>query len=579
MNLKSKLLSAALAALLVLPLAGCGGGSGGGGAKPAGGSGGGTSSVQASRGTPDTEPVDAAWQEALKKNGTFSEAFLRLGDIMQTGQPNHADDVKLPKGLQHASYDNMYHNKKYQYRDKDMQSAKNPMDMKQAAGRWVQVQEYVFPGMGMLQGHIANGFHLVLNADGTGTYDKYGGVDEGNYIKPVKWNDRTITLTFPHETSGHYSLEGNRLIYCQQLQAGIEEVYVFERESDFMAKLPLSPGMVLQLGGSPSDTAFSSNAIIDGPDLGKELPGQVYRLKQWSEGGKVTKADAKDPTTNPADHFIVLVKTGERGGYGYVRSGDPEDKWFFPLGDDDKYRQQKKDVSFAFLHDMFFYWDAKDGLTEYWYIERPGYGTEIKYGRLEVSGKTVKWYPRWYGGLKADLCLEYELAEGEKPPKSHIAVGPANSRKSFGIPEGPRTKAGFWRLDRIQGYRDFVKKPMTKEEREKAPSGPAEASSVEELQKIIDARFTYGEDARKYGADLWYVLEPDGTGYMRVWDKYFDLVWNDNEIYYYDVSGRHLLSIAVGSFYFDRGGAALVRLFKDELNPVPPRPKELGGKG
>ncbi len=578
MNLKSKLLHAALAALLVLSLTGCGGGGDGGGAKPAGGGAAGKSSVQASRGIPDKEPVDAAWQEALKRNGTFSEAFLRLGDIMQSGQPDHADDVKLPKELRHASYDNMYHNKKYHFRDKDMQSAKNPIDMKKVAGRYVQVQEYVFPGQGMLIGHVANGYHLVLNADGTGTFDKYGAVDGDNYVKPVKWNDRTITLSFPDETSGHYSLEGNRLIYCQQLRGNMEEVYVFERESDFMAKLPLSPGMVLQLGGSLSDTAFSSNAIIDGPDLGKDLPGRIYRLKQWSENGKVTKADAKDPTTNPADHFIVLVPTGERGGYGYVRSGDTEDKWFFPLGDDDQFRKQKKDVSFAFLHDMFFYWDARDGLTEYWLIERPGYGTEIKYGRIEVSGKTVKWYPRWYGGIRTGLCLEYELAENENPPRSHIAVGPANSRRSFGIPDGPRTKAGFWRLDRIQGYRDFLKKPMTKEEREKAPNGLAEAASAEELQRIIDERFTYGEDARKYGADLWYVLEPDGTGYMRVWDKYFNLVWNDGEIYYYDVSGRHLLSIAVGSFYFDRGGAALVRLFKDELNPVPPRPAELGGK-
>ena len=573
MDFKKKLLGAALAALLLVPLAGCGGGGG----TPSGG-GGGKSSVQASRGTPDKEPVDAAWQEALKRNGTFSEAFLRLGDIMQTEQPNHPDNVKLPRELKHASYDNQYHNKKYHYRDGEMQSAKGPVDMKKVAGRWVQVQEYIYPGMGMLIGHIANGYHLVLKEDGTGTFDKYGAVDGDNYVKPVKWNDRTITLTFPHETSGHYSLEGNRLIYCQQMRGNIEEVYVFERESDFMAKSPLSPGMVLQLGGSVSDTAFSSNAIIDGPDLGKELPGQVYRLKQWTEGGKVTKADAGDPTTNPADHFIVLVPTGERGGYGYVRSGDTEDRWFFPLGEDDKYRKQKKDIAFAFLHDMFFYWDNRDGLTEYWYIERPGYGTEIKYGRIEVSGRTVKWYPRWFGGIRTDLCLEYELAEGEKPPVSHIAVGPANSRKSFGIPEGPRTKAGFWRLDRIQGYKDFVKMPMTKEEREKAPKGPAEAATVEALQKLIDERFTYGEDARKYGVDLWYVLEPDGTGYMRVWDKYFDLVWNDNEIYYYDISGRHLLSIAVGSFYFDRGGAAFVRLFKDEQNPVPPRPAELGGK-
>ena len=59
MDFKKKLLGAALAALLLVPLAGCGGGGG----ASSGGSG--KSSVQASRGTPDKEPVDAAWQEAL----------------------------------------------------------------------------------------------------------------------------------------------------------------------------------------------------------------------------------------------------------------------------------------------------------------------------------------------------------------------------------------------------------------------------------------------------------------------------------------------------------------------------------
>ena len=576
MNCKAKLLCAIFAALLVVPIFGCGGGGG----KSGGGSGGGKSSVQASRGTPDTGPVDPEWQEILKRNGTYSAAFLRLGEMMESGQPNHPDNVKLPRELQHATYDNLYHNKKYHYLDGEMQSAKGPMDMKKVAGRYVQVQEFVFPGVCRFVDHIACGMHLVLNEDGTGTFDKYGAVDvsdPGSYIKPVKWNDRTITLTFPYEASGHYSLEGNRLIYTQQMRGGIEEIYVFERESDFMAKLPLSPAMVLQLGGCPSDTAFSSNAIIDGPDLGKDLPGKVYRLKQWSADGTVTKASAGDPTSNPADHFIVLVDTGERGGYGYVRNGDTEDAWFYPLGYEDKPRKQKKDIIWAFLHDTFFYWDKKDNLTEYWMIERPGYGAELKYGHIEVDGKTVKWYPRGYNNLQTDLCLEYELAEGEKPPKSHIAVGPMNN-KNFQIPEGPRTKAGLWRVDRIQGYKDFIKLPPTVAEREANPKQRAEAPSVEELKRIIDERFTYGEDARKYGADLWYVLEPNGTGYMRVWDKYFELVWNDNEIYYYDISGRHLLSIGVGSMLYDRGGVCIVRLFKDELNPVPPRPAELGGK-
>ena len=105
---------------------------------------------------------------------------------------------------------------------------------------------------------------------------------------------------------------------------------------------------------------------------------------------------------------------------------------------------------------------------------------------------------------------------------------------------------------------------------------PSESCEEEGVAKRIAAELTkLGYDKVEFG----YCMMPDGTGYMRVWDKYFDLVWNDNEIYYYDVSGRHLLSLSVGCFYFDRGGAAIVRLFKDELNPVPPRPKELGGKG
>ena len=565
MKMILKILGAALALVMAIAVMGCDSNTKSG------------STGQVYRGTPDSGPVDAEWHKVLEQNGTFYEAYLRLDDLMKNGSPYQPiTGIKLPKELQHATYDTNYHNKKYHYRDKDMQTYKNPADMKKVAGRYVQVQEFVYPGMGMFVGHVANGMHLVLNEDGTGTFDKYGPVDgdeNASYIKPVKWNDRTITMTFPMEMGGHYSLEGNRLTVCTKMNAGIEEVYVFERESDYIANLPLTPAMVLQMGYSPSDNSFSSNSIIDGEDLGKELPGKVYRLKQWTQGGKTVPAKADDPTTNPADHFIVLVESGNRFGYGYVRNGDTEDAWFYPIAFEDKHRQNKKEISYAMLHDMFFYWDRRDNLLETWLIERPGYGTDKKYSKIEVSGKTVKWYPRGLSALDTDLCLEYELSEGEKPPVSHTSIGPVNNRK-FVIPNGPKTMAGFWRLDRIQGYKDYGKIPTGEHGHKK----PAEATSVEELKKIIDERFTYGEDARKLGVDLWYVLEPDGTGYMRVWDKYFELVWDDNEIYYYDISGRHLLSLGVGSFYIHRGEISIARLFKDELNPVPPRPKELGGK-
>lgn len=569
MKIFTKLLGAALAILLAISVLGCDSSSK-------------TGSSKVYRGTPDTGPVDAQWQEVLKQNGTFYEAFLGLSDIMKKGPANHPDDVKLPKELRKQSYDGTYYTKKYPLRGDSMQSAKEAYDMKKVAGRWVVVQD-IMTDYGQLIGHIANGYHLILKEDGTGTFDKYGAIDGDSYIKPVKWDGRKINLTFPNAMDGYYTIDGNRMILCMRIRAKLEEIFVLERESDFMANLPLSPGMVLQLGATISDESFSSNAVIDGPDLGKELPGQVYRMTQWSEGGKVTKASSSDPTTNPADHFVVLVQASDRGGYGYFRSGDTEDAWFFPLGDTDKYRNTKKDISFALLHDTFFYWDKKDNIFEYWLIDRPNYGWEKKYGRFELSGNTLKWYPRYFGALSTDLCVEYELTQGEKPPVSHTSVGPMNNRK-FEIPDGPRTKAGFWRLDRIMGYNDYVKPPMTLKDKEKYQKDQADkmaALAMKDpmaLKKFQESLFIYGEDVRKYGTDLWYVLNPDGTGYMRVWDKYFELVWNDDMIYYYDISGRHILSIGVGTILADKGGIAQVRLFKDELNPAPPRPKELGGK-
>ena len=138
------------------------------------------------------------------------------------------------------------------------------------------------------------------------------------------------------------------------------------------------------------------------------------------------------------------------------------------------------------------------------------------------------------------------------------------------------------KLCRITGYNDFVGPPPSAGQRKKKADAQAKAmrkiKSMEDIKALRERRFTYGEDERKYGVDLWYGPEPDGTGCMRMWDKYFELVWNDNEISYFDVSGRHILSIGVGTILGDKGGIAQTRLFKDDLNPVPPRPKELGGK-
>ena len=62
---------------------------------------------------------------------------------------------------------------------------------------------------------------------------------------------------------------------------------------------------------------------------------------------------------------------------------------------------------------------------------------------------------------------------------------------------------------------------------------------------------------------------------MRVWNRYFEVVWNDDEQDYYDISGRHKMGVIVGELDYD---GTFMRMFKDELNEVPEYPDELKDK-
>ena len=310
-----------------------------------------------------------------------------------------------------------------------------------------------------------------------------------------------------------YYLEGENLILCFEMIMGDNMSWTFERDTRQNDMLRAHEDEV---------TGFNGHRLSK---------GKLYRLARVYEGGKKTDADAGSAEYSPEDHFVVMVETDEEthNGFGYMRSG---------ITDTALYYQSDRGI-FKLINE-----DTKDRSN--------GMG-RTKF-EIEDDDTLLRLWPEYQ--RVSDKYYEYELCDGEEAPISHLAVGPTADR-NFEIPEGTHEKAGVWRLDRVYSYFYLAGDPLAETE---LPESDVNA---------------YGTETRKYDADIWYVLRDDGTGYMRVWNKYFEVVWSDDEQYYYDISGRHKLGTVVGEIDYD---ALFTRLFKDELNEVPEYPDELKDK-
>ncbi len=327
----------------------------------------------------------------------------------------------------------------------------------------------------------------------------------------VSWNGKTITLPAPAEMEYTYYVEDNQLILTNLMDIGYEMSFVFERDN-------------------ASNAFVRAHENEESQYLGRRLPkeAKVYRLARSVENGQETEASAGDALMNPKNHFVVIVETDEdeESGYGYMRDGKDDTAIYY---------ETKRNLIKLIDEDT---------------SDRSG-GTGRRRFEFDNDGSLLRFWPGY--GNNEKTYMEYELREGEEAPRCHLSIGPFPERE-FEIPEGTHKEAGFWRLDRIPAYMYFYSDPFM--------LGSAEASSG----------FIWGTDTRKYDADVWYVLKKDGTGYMRVWDKYFEVVWSDDVQYYIDVSGMHKMGTVVGEVDYDD---SFVRLFKDEINEVPEYPEEL----
>ena len=342
--------------------------------------------------------IDEEWMAVLSANGTMYDAFYALPDIMKSEKPDHKDDVKLPEGLTKDNYD--YYNEV----PEDWELP--PGDMAATAGRWIP-HTALYMGIETDYSWIKEAgvdFHLILNADGTGSCNMYGSTEA-----EVTWNETNIVLTNPQRMECTYELNGDTLNIWYLPKEDREQSWVFIRDG--------------------AQVASDEDKDGEEEDLGQELrDGKLYRLVCLYENGEEKKAEAGDPDTDPEDHFAVLVETdGEKhSGYGYYRDGDEDVPIYYQTERNliKKIRENTADRS------------AGMGRTKF---------------ESEDGGKRIRIWPRYQND--PTLYMEYELADDkeEEIPVSHLAVGPMPDRE-FEIPEGERELLGFYRLDRIPEY-------------------------------------------------------------------------------------------------------------------------------
>ena len=458
--------------------------------------------------------IDPEWQEILMDNGTIYDAFYEYAWIIDEESPTHTDDVKLPAGLSKQDYS--YYEKSAEELD---HSDLAPGDMDAVAGIWLPGIAKIMDIESDFGSVIAAGVdkHLILNADGSGECNVWDVDSE------LTWTPEYIHLNKPLECDWTYELsdDGNELTTWYTVMGIGQEWEVHYIRKEFY-----------------ESTMYATVQTGD-HDLGKKLPeeAKMYELVCIVDGDTVSKATEGDPALDPKDNYLVLVETDKtrHGGYGY-------------------FRRENEDTP--------IYYQSNRNLAKTINENTADRSRGMDHTRIETEDKDiVKLWPDYQHD--PDLHMEYQLSDASKIPVSHVSLGPVENR-DFEIPEGSHDKAGFYHLDRIPLYMYRFKDTFY-----------GDPEHFTDLWNGLDD-VVFGTDTRKYDCDIWYVLDEDGTGYMRIMRNYFELAWCDDEIYYYDASGRHKLGNVPGEIDFD---SCFVRLFLDEINPVPERPVELGGPG
>lgn len=464
------------------------------------------------------DPAKAAEREAihdmLRENGTFYEAYWSLTDTLVPGYKYEAPDHKwdeTPWESQGSEFRRKY------------------PDLKESD----VTGKYVFTSQ-TYEGETTDYSYLLTMDD---SYNSVLWIEEGSVGQlnrfgqetPVRWNmDGWINMGLPDSATWELNGDELHIIYNENTR----DVYTRVETDD-------APPVIK----SPQEQEAKGY---------KKIEGRVYRLVRKVDPEVASYTDGY-PGWEECDPFGTVIESSDENfvvftddGYGFSRS-------------------QGKDFSFYYLEDRD-YWEPVingffKGVQEYAYTAE---GVDEGEGNhYEVRGSTLRVYksdayatevyyddnPDVWKVTMYDTWDEYELTDETYVITRNPDIGMPDSWDELVIPPGDHDNAGLWEMTEILYHYD-PEVAYVYDYKDADSSSPREY--FDEMGHGQDIKVT-GDEVRSKGRNFYINLQEDGRGWVHVFGKDFPLIWSNEGIFGYDVSGKFCLwdGSGTGDEYID----------------------------
>ena len=464
------------------------------------------------------DPAKAAEREAihemLKENGTFYEAWWSLTDTVVPGykyeKPDHKWD-DTPWESQGAKFRKAY------------------PDLKESD----VIGKYVFTSQ-TYEGETTDYSYLIDMDESYNTVlwleeGTVGELDRFGQRNPVRWNmDGWINMNLPD--SATWELKG-------------DELHIRYNENTWDVYTKVKTDETKQVIQRPTTQEAKGY---------KEIEGHVYRLVRKVDPEVATYIDGH-PGWEECDPFGTIIESSDENfvvftedGYGFRRV-QGEDFVFYYLEDRDYYE--------AGVNGFF------KGVQEYAYsTDGVGEGTSDHY---EIRGSTLRVYrSQTYNSeinsdedadswkvTMYDTWDEYELTDETTVVTRNPDIGMPDSWDEMIIPPGDHDIAGLWEMTDIRYLYD-PDNVYVYDYKEAASDAPRDQFDKMGHGQSIDLT---GDEVRAKGKDFYINLQEDGRGWAHVFGKDYPLIWSNEGIFGYDISGKFCLwdGSRVGDDYID----------------------------
>lgn len=466
---------------------------------------------QAAQAEEPEDPAKAAEREAihdmLKTNGTFYEAYWSLTDTVVPDYKYEAPDHKWDETP-------------WESQGEKFRKAYPDLKESDVTGKYVFTSQ-TYEG-------VTTDYSYMMSLDES--YNSTLWIEEGTagllnrfgQKTPIRWNmDGWINMDLVDSST--WELKGDELHI--KYNDNTWDVYTKVQTDD-------TPP-VIELSQEKADT-------------GKKIEGRVYRLVRRVDPEAATFMDGY-PGWEECDPFGTIIESTDENlivftddGYGFSRF-------------------QCKDYSFYYLEDRD-YWEPVingffKGVQEYSYTAD---GVDEGEGNhFEIRGSTLRVYktdgygtevfndenPDSWAVTMYDSWDEYELTDETYVITRNPDIGMPDSWDEMVIPQGGHDQAGVWEMTDILYHYD-PENAYVYDYKVADTSSPREYLDAMGHGQEIELT---GDEVRAKGKNFYINLQEDGLGWAHVFGKDFPLIWSNEGIFGYDVSGKFCLWDGAGS--------------------------------